>query len=215
MQSIFMLWKPGSAYSTSLILRDLLKETATHTFSHRHSDYFLFFLVAITYTIEMTFEFRAHHPSAYFRFAILLLLLIIINIVIIYISFPSLKSMNDVVGKSIVLVVPWLLLLLLPSVILGIIVYRSFIKSYRLTIEENFLIIELLKKDNSIMWQRKIEWRDLKSIRIVDFEDNHYCNLEFADRKNNLVIHRESGEFEKFYDELKQCAKGEVQFLSM
>lgn len=123
--------------------------------------------------------------------------------------------MNDVVGKSIVLIVPWLLLLLLPSVIVGIIVYRSFIKNYRLTVEENSLIIELLKKDNSVKWQRKIEWKDLKSVHIVDFEDNHYCNLEFSDKKNNLVIHRESGEFEKFYEELKLNAKGEVQFLSM
>lgn len=123
--------------------------------------------------------------------------------------------MNDVVGRSIILIVPWLLLLLLPSAILGIIVYRSFIKNYRLTIEEDSLMIELLKKDNSVKWQRKIEWKDFKSIRIVDFEDNHYCNMEFTEKKNNLVIHRDSGEFEKFYEELKLNVKGESQFLSM
>ncbi|HYV92161.1 MAG TPA: hypothetical protein VE978_10275 [Chitinophagales bacterium] len=162
--------------------------------------------IAIPCTIEMTFEFRAHHPSAYFRFAILLLLLVAINIFIICIFFPSLKSMNAAAEKSIILVVPWLLLLLLPSVILGIIVYRSFIKRYRFTMEENFLMIELLKKDDSEVWQRKIDWKDLKTIRLVDFEDNHYCNLEFEDKRNNLVLHRESGEFEKFYEELKKHA---------
>jgi len=152
----------------------------------------------------MTFEFRAHHPSAYFRFAMLLLLLVAINIFVICIFFPSLKSMNAAAEKSIILVVPWLLLLLLPSVIFGIIIYRSFIRRYRLTIEEKFLMIDLLKKDGSAAWQKKINWKDLKTVRLVDFEDNHYCNLGFADKRDNLVIHRESGEFEKFYEYLKQ-----------
>jgi hypothetical protein len=84
----------------------------------------------------MTFEFRAHHPSAYSRFAILLIVLIAINLFLIAFSFPFLKSMNEAAEKSIVLVVPWLLLLLLPSVILGLVVYHSFVKTFRFTIEE-------------------------------------------------------------------------------
>ena len=155
----------------------------------------------------MTFEFRAHHPSAYSRFAILLIVLITINLFLIALFFPFLKSMNDAAEKSIILVVPWLLLLLLPSVILGIVVYRSFVKTFRFTVEENTLIIELLKKNKSTAWQKKFDWKDLKSVRIVDFEDNHYCNLEFAEKKDNLVIHRESGEFEKFYEELKKFSE--------
>src|ERR1043165_9784600 len=155
----------------------------------------------------MTFEFREHHPSAYWRFAILLIALIAVNIFFISFFYPSLKAMNATAEKSIILIVPWLLRLFLPSVILGIVVYRSFVKNYRLTTEENFLMIELLKKNNSITWQRKVDWKDLKSVRVVDFEDNHYCNLEFAGRKNDLVIHRDSGEFEKFYEELQEHAQ--------
>ena len=154
----------------------------------------------------MTFEFRAHHPSAYSRFAILLIVLIAINLFFIAFFFPSLKSMNDAAEKSIILVVPWLLLLLMPSVILGVVVYRSFVKTFRLTLEENNLIIELLKKNKSAAWKKKFDWIDLKAVRLIDFEDNHYCNLEFAEKKNNLVIHRESGEFEKFNEELKKFA---------
>jgi len=99
--------------------------------------------------------------------------------------------------------VPWLILLLLPSVILGILVYRSFVKTFRFTVEKNFLMIELLNKNKPAKWQKKIGWIDLKVVRIVDFEDNHYCNLEFTDKKDNLVIHRESGDFERFYGEMK------------
>lgn len=112
--------------------------------------------------------------------------------------------MNDAAEKSIILVVPWLLLLLLPSVILGVVVYRSFVKTFRFTIEEKSLIVELLKKNKSAAWEKKFDWKDLKAARLIDFEDNHYCNLEFAEKEDNLVIHRESGEFEKFYEELKE-----------
>lgn len=151
----------------------------------------------------MTFEFRAHHPSAYSRFAILLIVLIAINLFLIAFFFPFLKSMNEAAEKSIVLVVPWLFLLLLPSMILGLVVYRSFVKTFRFTIEETSLIIELLKKNKSAAWKKEFDWKDLKAVRLIDFEDNHYCNLEFAEKKNNLVIHRESGEFEKFWEALK------------
>lgn len=156
----------------------------------------------------MTFEFRAHHPSAYSRFAILLIILITINLSFIAFFYPFLKSVNEAAEKSIILVVPWLLLLLLPSVILGIIIYRSFVKTFRFTIEENNFMIELLKKNKSAVWQKKFDWMDLKAARLIDFEDNHYCNLEFAGKKDNLVIHRESGEFEKFYEELKRRIPG-------
>ena len=154
----------------------------------------------------MTFEFHAHRPSAYSRFAILLIVLITINLVFIAFLFPLLKSMNDAAEKSIILVIPWMLLLLLPSVILGVIVYRSFVKTFRFTIEEKSLIVELLKKNKSATWEKKFDWKDLKNVRLIDFEDNHYCNLEFAEKKNNLVIHRESGEFEKFWKTLKEVA---------
>ena len=155
----------------------------------------------------MTFEFRAHHSSAYSRFAVMLVLLIAINLLFISIYFPSLKFMNDAAKNSVILIVPWLLILLLPSVILGILIYRSFVKTFRFTPEKNFLIVELLNKNKTtVIWQKKLEWKDLKSVRIVDFEDNHYCNLEFEEKKNNLVIHRESGAFDEFYEELKKFA---------
>ncbi|MCY7409052.1 MAG: hypothetical protein LH473_02175 [Chitinophagales bacterium] len=159
----------------------------------------------------MTFEFRAHHPSAYYRFGIVLIILITINLFFISFFFPQLKTMNEAVSNSIVLIVPWLLILLLPSVVFGILIYRSFVKTFRFTIEENLFAVELLKKNG---YKKEFAWDDLKSLRIVDFEDNHYCNLEFNDKKNNLVIHRESGEFEKFYAELLKYSKIEPAALS-
>src|SRR5437016_7822394 len=127
-----MLLKHSGAFNTSWILPEPWKETAIHLFSPHHNDHFIFLLLAIPCTIEMTFEFRAHHPSAYSRFAILLLALIAINIFFISFFFSSLKSMNAAAEKSIILIVPWLLMLLLPSVILGIVVFRSFVNRYRL-----------------------------------------------------------------------------------
>jgi hypothetical protein len=152
----------------------------------------------------MTFEFRAHAPSAYSRYAVLLVLLIAVNLILIGIFFREFQSVNGIVVNSIILVVPWLLILLLPSIISGVAIYQSFIKAYRFTLSEDFFVIEQVRKKNSTRKKKSIEWKDLVSTRLVDFEDNHYCNLEFSDRKNNLVIHRESGEFEAFYDALKQ-----------
>lgn len=159
----------------------------------------------------MTFEFRAHHPSAYYRFGIVLIILIAINLFFISFIFPQLKSMNDAATNSVVLIVPWLLVLLLPSVVFGILIYRSFVKTFRFTVEENLFAVELLKKNG---YKKEFAWNDLIAIRIVDFEDNHYCNLGFKDKKNNLVIQCESGEFEKFYEELLKYSKIEPASLS-
>ncbi|MEO5675308.1 MAG: hypothetical protein ABIQ74_11745 [Chitinophagales bacterium] len=184
----------------------------------------------------MTFEFRAHHPSAYSRFVIFLLLLVTVNIVLISIFYPYLKSINDAAAKCIILIIPWLALLLLPSGISGILIYRSFVKTYRFTLHpatkqetnrNSDFIIELLRKkksglpflhslkikkssavhhplikaeNNEFVWKKEFKWSDIMALRVIDFEDNHYCNLEFSDKRNNLVIHRESGEFDKFYE---------------
>jgi hypothetical protein len=158
----------------------------------------------------MTFTFRAHHPSAYFRFAMLLLALIGINLVVIAIIFPYLKNANDLAAKSIVLIVPWMLLLLLPSIVLSIFVYRSFVKSYCFTVEGSQFTVELLKKKGDGR-KKNFLWREVKSIQIIDFEDNHYCNLKFADKKNDLVLHRESGDFEKFFQSLPEHLHEAVQ----
>jgi len=112
--------------------------------------------------------------------------------------------MNDAAERSVIFIFPWLFFLLLPSTILGVVIYKSFVKTFRFTIDNDFLKVELLRKNQNVVSEKKILWTELKSARVVDFEDNHYCNLEFADKKNNLVIHRDSGEFEKFYEELKQ-----------
>ena len=149
----------------------------------------------------MIFEFRAHHPSAYWRFAFMLLLLIAANLFFVTLFFPHLKTMNDAATKSIVLVIPWLVLLLLPSALCGLMVYRSFVKTYRFTLSENYFTTEIIKRGQPI-FKNAVEWKDLKNVRMVDFEDNHYCTLEFTISKHNVVIHRESGEFEKFYEEV-------------
>ncbi|MFI5136096.1 MAG: hypothetical protein ACHQD9_09610, partial [Chitinophagales bacterium] len=152
-------------------------------------------------------------PSAYFRFAVLLLLLIAANIALIAFLFPDLKSVNETAVKSIVLIVPWLLLLVLPSVILGIFVYRSFVKRYKFSFqdEENNsdhkrLVISLLNKKGETHLTKEFSSSEIKSINIIDFEDNHYCNIKFTERKNDLVIHRESGDFENFFQALMLLA---------
>ena len=157
----------------------------------------------------MTFEFRAHHPSAYFRFSLLLIVLVAVNLVIIALIFPQLKSANDLAAKSIILIVPWILLLLFPSVTLGIAVYRSFVKTYRFTTGDAGITIERMKKNISVI-EKKFSWQEMKSIQLIDFEDNHYCNLKFADKKSDLVIHRESGDFENFFEALKQFVSSAI-----
>jgi hypothetical protein len=61
-----------------------------------------------------------------------------------------------------------------------------------------------LKKNGSEVRKKEFSWEEIKFLHIVDFEDNHYCNLEFFEKKNNLVLHRDTGEFEKFYREVRR-----------
>src|SRR5215467_10201625 len=108
MRLTFMRVKRSSAFNISSIQREQ-REIHPRWFNLQvNTNGFAFIL-----RFFMKFIFRAHHPSAYFRFAILLFALIVINLIVIAFIFPQLKNANDVAIKSIVLIVPWLLLLLL------------------------------------------------------------------------------------------------------
>jgi len=63
-------------------------------------------------------------------------------------------------------------------------------------------VISLVRKNGEEIWTKEFSVAEIKSIHIIDFEDNHYCNLKFTERKNDLVIHRESGDFENFFQQL-------------
>ena len=158
----------------------------------------------------MIFVFQAHRPNAYFRFAIVLIVLTLVNLFALGLLFPQLRNANETAVKSIILVLPWIILLLLPTIVLAVIIYRSFVKTYRFTLDQEGILVERLKKEENVN-SKKFLWREVKTIHVIDFEDNHYCNLEFSEKKNNLVIHRESGDFEKFYEEMGKHVKIEIE----
>jgi hypothetical protein len=164
----------------------------------------------------MTFHFRAHHPSAYRRFALFLLLLVSVNIIIIAIFFSYLRDMNEAATKSVVLIVPWMALLLLPSIVPAILIYRSFEKNYRFTFQSSSqvassLIIEQLDKRGNTKRKTDFLPKEITGAQIVDFEDNHYCHLRFTERKHDLVIHRDTGDFENFLNALAVLAPDAIK----
>ncbi|MBA3649641.1 MAG: hypothetical protein H0W62_14030 [Chitinophagales bacterium] len=152
----------------------------------------------------MVFEFRAHKPSAYYWFAIDLLLLVAVNATVLYCIKPFLHNINQSVSKSIILVVPWIFLLFFPSIAGAIMIYRSFIKQFRFTFSNNNLIVERVKRNSFSSDQKIFLWNEILGYRSSDFEDNHYFILLFREKKNNLILHRDSGNFENFFSELKR-----------
>ena len=157
--------------------------------------------------MEKGFLFRAHRPSAYWQFAVFLTLLIIVNLVVIAFFYQQLKPANETILRTVILIVPWLLLLILPSIVAGILIYRSFVKTYRFIPQEKELIIELTRKNSSTAWKKNHSWEELKNVRIIDFEDNHYCRLEFRDSKNDLIIHRDGSDFAEFMKKISEHHK--------
>lgn len=164
----------------------------------------------------MTFQFRAHHPSAYFRFALILFCLIALNITGIALLYPKFTMANEAAIKSVILILPWMVVLLLPSVILAILIYRSFVKTYQLTFTENpddhpKLTVERLGSRGKTTLRKDFYAAEIIEARIVDFEDNHYCNFRFREGKFDLVIHRDSGDFENFLNALAAFAPDAIK----
>lgn len=153
----------------------------------------------------MTFEFRAHKPKAYLWFAISLLVIIMLNALLIQALQPVLLDWNSLVQQSVILIVPWILFLFLPSVFVGLFIYQSLAKTYRFIItDSDFKIERINAKKDTIGSAQKFLWKEIKEFRFSDFEDNEYFTLVFHDQKNNLILHRDTGEFELFFEELKK-----------
>ena len=153
----------------------------------------------------MVFEFRAHKPGAYGWFAFLLIVTVFLNELLIQWLHPLLLNWNDWVQHSVVFIVPWILFLFLPSVFSGLLIYSSLSKKYGFIVNESELETHLVnQKGQPVPPLRKHKWSEVKSFRFSDFEDNHYFTLVFADKKNNLVIHRDTGPFEPFFEEIKK-----------
>lgn len=164
----------------------------------------------------MTFEFRAHHPSAYNRFALILVALVAVNISIIAWCYPQLKETNEAAERSVVFILPWMVVLLLPSVVFGVIIYRSFVGTYHFsfhTVAEGGAVLTVVKADRKGVTKMKTDFSadQITLAQIIDFEDNHYCNLRFTEPKHDLVIHRETGDFENFLNELAAFAPDAIK----
>lgn len=160
----------------------------------------------------MTFAFRAHKPRAYVWFGISLLLIVLINAIIIQ-SFQSiLLDWNSLVQQSVILIVPWILFLFLPSVFTGLIIYYSLSKNYRFIIDASGLTIQPIRSRNDGGNQSKrYAWNELTDFRFSDFEDNEYFTLVFREPANNIILHRETGDFEAFFEALKQHVQFPLQ----
>ena len=152
----------------------------------------------------MMFEFKAHKPNAYSWFALWLLMGIAANALFIYLLKDFLFRWTQLMQQSVILMLPWILLLFLPSVALGLIAYNSLSRSYRFLFTPTHLEVANAhsKKMNDQLF--KCSWEDLKEFRFSDFEDNEYFTLVFRDEKNNLILHRATGDFENFFEELKK-----------
>jgi hypothetical protein len=159
----------------------------------------------------MTFRFRAHHPSAYKKFLIFLIVLAAVNVFFISLLFPGMSDLNQMATDSVILILPYAVLLLLPSILFSVMVYRWQQITCRLTLSEAEIQVEQVKKSGAVMREKKIPWSQLISVRVVDFEDNHYCNLRFTERKYDLVIHRESGDFQNFLNALAEFAPDAIK----
>jgi hypothetical protein len=156
----------------------------------------------------MIFEFMAHRPHAYLWFALSLIMVVILNAVLIQSLHTILLNWNDWIKQSVVLIVPWMLLLFFPSVIIGLIIYYSLGKRVRFSLEETNFTITLINSRNKETGSTQIfKWEELLSFRFSDFEDNQYFTLVFRDKENNLIVHRNSGDFESFFEELKKHLK--------
>jgi hypothetical protein len=144
----------------------------------------------------------------YAWFAASLLIVIILNALLIQLMHSILIDWNKLIQQSVVLIVPWILLLFLPSVLIGMVIYSSLVKRYRLTLFDSQIQIDRINsKKKAIGPSKKILWSDMKEFKFSDFEDNEYFTLIFHDKGNNLILHRNTGEFELFFEELKKYVK--------
>ena len=156
----------------------------------------------------MVFEFRAHKPNAYGWFIVLLLAVVILNILLIQSLHSVLLDWNRWVLNSIVLIIPWILFLFLPSILGGIAIYNSLMRRYRLVLQPSYLHVERLNSGKTgAEVLKEYEWSELKEFHFTDFEDNKYFRLIFKDPKNDIIIHRDTGDFETFFEELKKFLK--------
>lgn len=153
----------------------------------------------------MTFEFRAHRPGAYQWFAIILMVTITLNVLMIVALHSWLLDWNSLVQRSVVLIVPWFLLLFLPSVVTGLLFYASLAGRYHIELTEDCIRLERRGRKGAVAGKsRMMEWKELKAFRFSDFEDNEYFTLLFNDPEANLILHRQTGDFENFFEELKK-----------
>ncbi|MCS6916550.1 MAG: hypothetical protein RMK52_08055 [Chitinophagales bacterium] len=151
----------------------------------------------------MYFEFQAHHPKARTWFLIFLLVVSVVNIAAIGL-WPSLWQQKESLLRAAgLLVVPWFLLLLLPSVLSAVLLYRSLFRPHRFHISEKGLLMATLKSgrlEQSVL----LPWDQVKQVQLIDFEDNHYCLLRFVDGRYDRVLDRSTGDFPHFFNEIIQ-----------
>lgn len=147
----------------------------------------------------MYFQFRAHHPKARFWFYVFLLVASVANIVAAGLWFPLWRDAEALTRFAGLLVVPWLLLLLLPSVLSAIVLHRALFRLHRFHISDEGLTMSSVSQKAV-----RIPWQQLRQVQLLDFEDNHYCLLRFADEQLDRVLDRNTGEFDRFFQELSR-----------
>ncbi|MCS6991971.1 MAG: hypothetical protein NZL95_08935 [Chitinophagales bacterium] len=149
----------------------------------------------------MYFEFRAHHPKARWWFLVFLLIASVANIIGIGLWYPVAKQTASLTAGTALLVVPWLLFLLLPSVISAVILYHALFRPHRFHLSDRGLLMATVRRqrlERSVL----LPWTQLKEVQLIDFEDNHYCVLRFADGRHDRVLDRTTGDFTNFFNEL-------------
>jgi len=153
----------------------------------------------------MKFYFLAHRPKAIVWFLITLLTAVSINIFLVVLIFPWVKAIGEIVEQSIVLIIPAVVILFIPTFLAAITAYRAMVGRFCLTIEENNLIIQQVnKKDAPVNSANQFKWNEIISCKPVAFEDEQYLKISFRNARNNLLLHRDSGEWEKFLEVMRE-----------
>ncbi len=148
----------------------------------------------------MRFVFEGHHPNAYRRFIFFLVAATLANAFVLAILYPYLQQLDRKVMAMAILVVPWFLLLFLPSIIGAVIFYRSLIGRYEVELDGQGLTLRLVGSSIAV---QHVPWCLVRQVKLVDFEDNHFCQLHFDDARLDVVLHRNSGDFDTFFQQLR------------
>jgi len=153
----------------------------------------------------MKFYFLAHRPKAIAWFLITLLVAVSINVFLVALIYPWIKAIGEIVEQSIVLIIPAVVILFIPTLFAALTAYRALTNRFCLTVEDSGLGIQQVnRKDISIYSAKHFSWNEIISCKPVAFEDEQYLKVSFRNARNNLLLHRDSGEWEKFLEIMRE-----------